>query len=146
MRNSGRKKNSRTRTILGDHPADWHGLVGLLSSSRADQVHMQLGPSLQGFQSGPAQRVRYLLPRNLVLLTVKLLIVRHVARLVLPEVHNNLLCFCNIQKQLVCLTPLHQMFHIDQDHYCCIICKLYDVLYSKPHPVLIGQQLVLVPV
>lgn len=67
-----------------------------------------------------------------------------------PEVHDDLFCFRDIQDRVAGYTPVCQMFHLlsvvllvtvaDEAHYCSVVCKLHDVVGGEPGAVVVGQQ------
>lgn len=61
---------------------------------------------------------------------------------VFPEVNNDLLCFVDIQEQVVCVAPVHKLSHLlpiglfvgilNEAHHCHVVRKLHNVVCTEP--------------
>ena len=65
-----------------------------------------------------------------------------------PEVNNYLLCFFQVEEEVVVLAPQGQLVHFlpvvsliaDETHHSSVVCKLHDVVGAEDGFAVVGQQ------
>lgn len=67
-----------------------------------------------------------------------------------PEVNNYLLCFLQVEEEVVILAPQGQLVHFHpvvslivvavETHHSSVVCKLHDVVGAEVGFALVGQQ------